>query len=524
MDINMKIVFTLMLCFLLNNSLNAGWEQIHPVLSQDNKDTTYYFKDHLRLFAQDSKGNIFVGGKHLHKYDILNNKWDSIPTEYEFDRATDMDIFQDTLWVSYNHYFLGSTLDYTYDEGKTWISNVHQLNLFDIDVFENGEIVASGIQEWDKYGNAMTYVIFFFNYGADYTLSVLHGYDWHGFHVNSDFLDLEVGYYSGEYECGITNNKGKSWKRTMIEIVNEGEGVQFLDSLNFVASISKDFGRKFEFVKSTDGGDSYSVMDTNKYLALLHFEDPLVGLACRNYKYEPDTLFKTLDGGKTWISLDTVLPVWNIYAMYTEVPGEIWVIGDDSKIFKYISPLEATKLSFPEDSVYFDQTSITFNWVADINAVKYQVELSYEKDMSYPFKSIITEDTEITMDSILENKIIYWHVRTFSDTDVSNWSETRMVSTLDISGISDKVEFLSIAPNPCSDILEIDFLSYSEKTAVSFEVYDSYGNYCFSQTLGMTSFERNKVPINVENLSSGVYFLKLLIGTENNIIKFVKVE
>jgi hypothetical protein len=358
----MKTLFTLLLCLLPFSTLTAGWEQIHPVLSQDKKDTTYYFKDHLRLFAQDSKGNIFVGGKHLHKYDISKNKWDSIRTEHEFDRATDMDIFQDTLWVSYNHYFLNTTLEYTYNEGQTWISHMHSLNLFDIDVFENGEVVASGIDQHDKYGNAMTHVIFFNNYGADYTLSVLHRYQGGNFRVNSDFLNLDVGFYSEEYECGITNNKGKSWKRTMIEIVNEGEGVQFLDSLNFVASISKDFGRKFEFVKSTDGGDSYTVMDTNKYLALLHFEDPLVGLACRNYKYEPDTLFKTLDGGKTWISLDTVLPVWNIYAMYTEVPGEIWVIGDDSKIFKYISPLDATKLSFPEDSAYFDLLDIKLNF------------------------------------------------------------------------------------------------------------------------------------------------------------------
>jgi hypothetical protein len=144
--------------------------------------------------------------------------------------------------------------------------------------------------------------------------------------------------------------------------------------------------------------------------------------------------------------------------------------------------------------------------------------------MSYPFKSIITENPEITIDSLLKNKIMYWHVRTFSDTDVSNWSETRMVSTLHISVINDTVEFLSIAPNPCADILQLDFLSFSDSMPISYEVYDSYGNYCFSKSLGITSLERNIVPINVEMLTSGVYFLTVHLGTANHLIKFVKVE
>lgn len=519
----MKNIYTLFILIILVNNTKADWEQIHPEISADKKDTIYHFSDDLRLIAEDTKGNIFVGGDNLFKYDKENKKWKSIPTELSFGLAADMDKHNDTLYVCSNTKWLESTIGYTFDDGKSWNTSKHGLNLFDIDVFENGYAVASGIKKWNKYGDAMTYVIFFERNGANYGLSFLDGYEWRGFYVGSEFLTNNIGYYYGSYEFGITNNRGKSWKRIMLSCVNGGEGLVVFDTLNFVASIPSLDGYGFDFIKSIDAGNSYTIMDTNKYLGLLEFQDPLVGFACQN-RSEKDTLIKTLDGGKTWINLDTVISGWDITQIYSEVPGEVWVIGSDSRVFRYTTPLNPPNLISPNDSTYSESIKHLFQWESNKDAVKYQIELSLEPDMSYPFQSIFTAEPEIVIDSLKANQLMYWHVRTFSNTDVSNWSEIRMLSTLDFMTEEKPAIFLSLFPNPCEDILKIEFLSFSDTMQISCDIYDYYGNHCFSKSLGTSALSINIFPININMLTSGVYFLKLRIGQTQYSEKFIKQE
>lgn len=78
----------------------------------------------------------------------------------------------------------------------------------------------------------------------------------------------------------------------------------------------------------------------------------------------------------------------------------------------------------------------------------------------------------------------------------------------------DQVAF-NISPNPTSDYISIDLKNDVSKS-VTIEIYDSLGKKCLSETI------ENKQPIRVQQLSQGMYFLKVSDGNKTTTQKFIK--
>ena len=85
----------------------------------------------------------------------------------------------------------------------------------------------------------------------------------------------------------------------------------------------------------------------------------------------------------------------------------------------------------------------------------------------------------------------------------------------DITGIEDKfTNNVSIYPNPAKDRLYIETESEIEEVIV----YDIYGRHQVTETPS----HQEMISIDISNLNSGVYFVKINIAEGNIVKRFVK--
>ena len=98
---------------------------------------------------------------------------------------------------------------------------------------------------------------------------------------------------------------------------------------------------------------------------------------------------------------------------------------------------------------------------------------------------------------------------------------TAINAALGATGVAEK-KFnlqLSVFPNPAVDKLTIDY-TLNQASEVTFEVYNLLGTKVRTINAGKQSSGDQKMSIDFENLSNGVYFLKLTAGEYTQIMKF----
>ena len=99
---------------------------------------------------------------------------------------------------------------------------------------------------------------------------------------------------------------------------------------------------------------------------------------------------------------------------------------------------------------------------------------------------------------------------------------TNAINTaLSATGIDEKkISFqLSVFPNPAIDKLTVGY-TLNQSSDVYFEVYNLLGNKVKTINAGKQSSGDQKMSIDFETLSNGVYFLKLNAGEYTQIMKF----
>ena len=91
-------------------------------------------------------------------------------------------------------------------------------------------------------------------------------------------------------------------------------------------------------------------------------------------------------------------------------------------------------------------------------------------------------------------------------------------------GIDEKIVFneMNIYPNPVSDILNISFNLF-ETSDVNILVYDLLGKIVYEANEGVNNIGSKEFNINLEDINSGFYLLKLNVG-ENNFVRKISVK
>jgi len=168
----------------------------------------------------------------------------------------------------------------------------------------------------------------------------------------------------------------------------------------------------------------------------------------------------------------------------------------------------------PTDLVATDVTSnsITINWTDHSDSYNWKIAWTWESTLTGP---VHTSNKPYTLENLQPNTTYTIRVQTIcAGIGESDWSEPLTVTTLGV-GIDDHLlNNISLYPNPAKEYIDV---RVDEFNVTSMEVYDVYG-----KLINTINVIDNPTRINVSNLASGMYFVR--VTTEQGVAtkSFVK--
>lgn len=209
--------------------------------------------------------------------------------------------------------------------------------------------------------------------------------------------------------------------------------------------------------------------------------------------------------------------VGNIFTDYSEV----WSFDVVKSI---VLPDKVNLLSPVNGAIDLDTTQLTLTWESSNNATKYLVEVSTESN----FGNLFLDENNVTNTDYkiqeLESDIKhYWRVKAFNNDGESDYSDVWTFTTI-AADPNTKVNIANyngqeykIFPNPAGEyiILEVN------QGLINFDIislYDLNGN--FIKSINIVSNKTLK--IDISELTSSSYLLKLTKGNETLLLRFIK--
>ena len=150
-------------------------------------------------------------------------------------------------------------------------------------------------------------------------------------------------------------------------------------------------------------------------------------------------------------------------------------------------------------------TTVTLSWNAVDSATSYNVY------MDSVLVANVT-DTVYTVDSLTAETTYSFFVTAVADTLESVASNVVTVTTLKVEGIVENAVAFSIYPNPVSDKLYVETQTQTQ----TIEIYDMFG-----RQQSMVNGQQSTV-IDVTDLNSGVYFIKVVTSEGESVQRFIK--
>ena len=119
------------------------------------------------------------------------------------------------------------------------------------------------------------------------------------------------------------------------------------------------------------------------------------------------------------------------------------------------------------------------------------------------------------------NHTVFYNVNnTVNATNLQNAINSAL-STTGIIENSNSASFLNVFPNPAGNTAEIKF-SLVKPADISLELYNLEGKRLQKIFSGKLNAGENKIPVNLEKLSDGMYLVKFSDGDKNQFINLVK--
>lgn len=200
--------------------------------------------------------------------------------------------------------------------------------------------------------------------------------------------------------------------------------------------------------------------------------------------------------------------------------SEIWKF----RIEKKLTPPAKVTLKLPvNDAIDLDTLTVNFEWNSSSLATSYNFQLS----ISDEFSNLIADNSNITetkhsVSNLESNTKYYWRVNAINqdgDSDFSEvWSFTTIkAETTNSVNIADfEGETYKIYPNPAKEVLYIE--SVDRFLIDKIELYDVNANL----VLSFTPTQQNLQKLDLSNLTSGVYIIKLQKDKDTKFLRFVK--
>ncbi len=176
---------------------------------------------------------------------------------------------------------------------------------------------------------------------------------------------------------------------------------------------------------------------------------------------------------------------------------------------------EKANILEPADNSENISVKPNFKWDELPYAANYQIQIAKDQDFSnlHFDKSDITSNSyKVFSPKLSEGTEYYWHVRGLNNGGEGEWSETFKFKTEGETGIDDKSDLtdFEIYPNPAYSLVRISLSGYNIR-AESIVISDLLGNECLN--VKKVGDNNQDIAIDVNKLSGGVYFIRILAGT-----------
>lgn len=184
--------------------------------------------------------------------------------------------------------------------------------------------------------------------------------------------------------------------------------------------------------------------------------------------------------------------------------------------FTTAAAVELTSPPNGEDSVSIKPT---LRWDQILGTTQYMINYSMNEDFAEGTVDFIeAADDElpsyIVLETLESGTMYYWRIKAISEVDTSDFSEVWSFETLGVESISEyfRQAKVSLFPNPASDEISIE-LNTTENAVVEFTLVDLTGQTVVNRNLNFAA-GTNKHTIQLNNVSNGIYMVKLSKGNE----------
>lgn len=340
---------------------------------------------------------------------------------------------------------------------------------------------------------------------------------------NIEFLDQNIGFL-GTLNGTLfsTSDGGENWTN-VTNILPNPVAICGIDAIgnSTIYGCGAYFSPAF-IIKSTDSGSNWEYIDMSEHatalVEILFTSETLGYTSGRNSNGA--CILKTIDGGLTWTEI-----------FNSNIPGEyVWklqILEDSNVFFGSISSIA------PNTGKLIKSTNNGLTWNSydapetDIQAVGFINEsIGWMGGHTTGFYETIDGGqtwTNINIGSNLNRiYIISPTIAYASGTSIYKYTDETL-SNVDVSDNSFKNLEIQIANNPVRYTLEFN-IYFNNTDNILIELYDSKGSFIrqLSRDIINENGVTKKYSFNVEDLSSGIYFLNFHNNYNRESLKFIK--
>jgi photosystem II stability/assembly factor-like uncharacterized protein len=330
-------------------------------------------------------------------------------------------------------------------------------------------------------------------------------------------VDSNIVYCVGYFETILkTTNGGENWIALQNGIQGQGKSYRATFFHNSLTGWVAGFGDRI--YKTTNGGISFdSILIPYNTLNDIHFKNNLTGIVVGGGA----TVLKTTDGGFTWYQSYIVPGAYGDFRKVSVINNQYcFTVEDGKRVFKstnYGDSFDIIGYVTGADQPYSCRfSSLQTGWVCGTFG---QIFKSIDGGATWNYQYVNTTN-------------IGWLRSFWFHDDYTGWAvggNTKLLFTstggATFAGVTgtefpDKYILHQNYPNPFNSSTVIEF-DIPEKAAIRLSVYDILGREVYVLFRGTKSAGHHKIILKNENLKSGIYFVKLIAGS--NIEKTIRI-
>ena len=218
---------------------------------------------------------------------------------------------------------------------------------------------------------------------------------------------------------------------------------------------------------------------------------------------------------------------YKVWRYNTEYYWRVAALNDNSNSlwsenYRFLTELEPPVINSPENTATAIPYSGSIEWTSSSGAVRYHLQVASDST----FNKIIMDDESLNENTypynLLANTTYYCRVKALNDTNYSQWSNVSQFTTDNVTGVAEisTNRFISVSPNPIQSKGTIS-INLERNSDLSLGIYNLSGILVKEYTYSLLNSGKNTIEFYTDNLSNGLYILKVHTQSEVFMAKLI---